>query len=221
MSKFIAYYRVSTQKQGRSGLGLEAQRSAVEQFINAGGGEIIDTFTEIMSGRISDRPQLEAALRKCRLTGSTLLVAKLDRLSRSASFLLRLRDSGVDFVCADMPEANRLTVGIMANMAEYEAEMISLRTKAAMTAAKERGVKMGNPRLDEVRPTDTTAARRAHQRAAQARNAELMEIIEEMEGEAGRGLSSREIAARLNEAGITTARGKPFSHVQVLRIKSV
>jgi DNA invertase Pin-like site-specific DNA recombinase len=144
--KFVAYYRVSTQKQGRSGLGLSAQQEAVDSYLNGGNWKIVAAFTEIESGKKADRPELDKALAACRLHRATLVIAKLDRLARNAAFLLGLRDSGIDFVAADMPNANRLTVGIMAMVAEDEAQRISERTKAALAAAKKRGVKLGGDR---------------------------------------------------------------------------
>lgn len=145
MCRVTAYYRVSTDKQGRSGLGLEAQRAAVEQLCEARGWEIVSEFTEVESGKRSDRPQLNAALDHARLTGSKLVVAKLDRLSRDAAFTLQLRNSGVDFTCADNPDVNRLTIGLLAVINEDERERISERTKAALAAAKARGQRLGNP----------------------------------------------------------------------------
>lgn len=142
-SRFIAYYRVSTKRQGESGLGLEAQQAAVEQYLGSFSSNLIKSFTETESGRRDDRPQLQAALEACRIHQAKLVIAKLDRLARSASFLLNLRDAGVDFVCCDMPDANRLTVGILAMVAEDEAERISQRTTAALKAAKARGKKLG------------------------------------------------------------------------------
>src|SRR4029079_5497769 len=141
--KWVAYYRVSTQRQGRSGLGLEAQKNAVAEFLNGGRWKLIAEFTEVETGRNNDRPELQKALAACRMHGATLLIAKLDRLSRHAAFLLKLRDAGLEFVAADLPGANRLTVGILAMVAETEAEAISGRTKAALAAAKRRGVKLG------------------------------------------------------------------------------
>ena len=123
-SKFVAYLRVSTAKQGRSGLGLEAQHEAVQQFVTGRGGKIIaPEFVEVETGKRNDRPELEKALKRCRLTGATLVVAKLDRLSRNAAFLMTLRDSGVDFVAADLPEANTMTVGVMAVVAQHEIDV--------------------------------------------------------------------------------------------------
>ena len=146
IGKFIAYYRVSTARQGQSGLGLEAQRKAVDDYLNGGDWKLVEEFTEVESGKRNDRPKLDAALAACRKHRATLVVAKLDRLSRNAAFLLLLRDSKVDFKCADMPEADRFTVGILALVAEREAEMTSKRTRDALAAAKARGVKLGNPR---------------------------------------------------------------------------
>jgi len=134
--KHVAYYRVSPARQGRSGLGLEAQKRAVAEYLDGGDWKIVGEFTEVESGKRADRPQLAKALAVCRLHGARLVIAKLDRLSRNAHFLLGLKESGVDFVAADMPNANRLTVGIMAMVGENETLRISERTKAALAAAK-------------------------------------------------------------------------------------
>ena len=145
-TKFVAYYRVSTERQGTSGLGLDAQRKAVQTHLQS--QEPLTEFTEVESGKKSDRVELTKALDLCRSTGSTLVIAKLDRLSRNLKFIVDLMESGVDFVCCDLPQANRLTIHIMAVMAEHEREMISQRTKAALAAAKERGVLLGSARPD-------------------------------------------------------------------------
>src|SRR5690606_14057275 len=144
---FVTYYRVSTQRQGRSGLGIDAQRSAVRAYLDANGGTELATYTEIESGKRNDRPQLDAALRRCRQTRATLLVAKLDRLSRNAAFLLSLRVSGARSVAVDMPGMNETVVGILAVIAQHERKAISERTRAALMAAKNRGVRLGNPKL--------------------------------------------------------------------------
>jgi DNA invertase Pin-like site-specific DNA recombinase len=144
--RFIAYYRVSTAQQGRSGLGLEAQREAVRAFLASTGGTVAEGFTEVESGKNIDRPQLAQALDACRLTGAILVIAKLDRLSRDAHFLLGLEKAGVEFVAADMPNANRLTVRLMAVIAQEQRETISANTKAALAAAKARGTKLGGNR---------------------------------------------------------------------------
>lgn len=143
--RFVSYLRVSTDKQGKSGLGLEAQRESVSQFLNGGDWKLLQEIVEVESGKKDDRPQLTKALHQCKVTGSTLLIAKLDRLSRDAHFLLGLQKAGVKFVAADMPEANEMMVGFMALMAQNEREMISKRTREALAAAKRRGVKLGNP----------------------------------------------------------------------------
>ena len=140
---FIAYYRVSTIKQGNSGLGLEAQRSAVAGYLNGGNWQLIGEFAEVESGKVDARPQLDAAMARCRLTGATLVVAKLDRLSRDAAFLLTLNKSGLDIRAADMPDANTMMFGVMAIVAQHERELISARTKVALGAAKARGMKLG------------------------------------------------------------------------------
>src|SRR6516165_6354786 len=134
--RFVAYYRVSTAKQGASGLGLEAQRAAVADYLNGGSWTLMTEHAEIESGKHSDRPALTKALQDCKLMGATLVIARLDRLSRDAHFLLGLEKAGVDFVAVDMPNANRLTVRLMAVIAQEEREMISARTKAALGAAK-------------------------------------------------------------------------------------
>lgn len=141
--EFVAYYRVSTQRQGRSGLGLDAQREAVRAYLNGGTWTLMAEVTEVESGKRSDRPQLAEALRLCRRHKATLIIAKLDRLARNVAFVSALMDSGVEFTAVDFPQANRLTVHILAAVAEHEAAMISARTKAALAQAKLRGVKLG------------------------------------------------------------------------------
>lgn len=214
--KFVAYYRVSTQKQGRSGLGIEAQRKAVEDFLNGGSWQLIKEFVEVESGKKADRPQLAKALQACRVHGARLVIAKLDRLSRDAHFLLGLEKAGVDFTAADMPTANRLTVGIMAMVADEERRMISARTKAALAAAKRRGVKLGGDR--GVKPTDRAraAATKALREQAQSRADDLSGIVQELQAS---GLTSlRGIAEGLNSRGIPTARGASWSSPQVMRL---
>ncbi|MGN6236598.1 recombinase family protein [Dyella sp.] len=143
--KIVSYLRVSTRKQGASGLGLEAQRAAIDAYVAQKGASVVGAFTEVESGKLDSRPELGKALHLAKVTGATLVIAKLDRLSRNAAFLLTLRDSGVRFVAADMPDANDLTVGIMALVAQQEREAISKRTREALAAAKARGVRLGNP----------------------------------------------------------------------------
>ena len=216
--KFISYLRVSTTRQGQSGLGLEAQRESIGQYLNGGHWSLIAEVVEIESGKRNDRPKLAEALAACRLHGAVLLIAKLDRLARNAAFLLNLRDAGVEFVAVDMPNANRLTVGIMALVAEDEAERISARTKAALAAAKARGTKLGGirtgalPNADEGR-TKGRAVRTAN---ATARASDLLPLIN---GIRAVGVTSlRAIAAELNARSIPTARGGAWSAVQVQRV---
>lgn len=213
----VAYYRVSTAKQGASGLGLEAQREAVRQFLSSGNWTMTAEFTEIESGKRSDRPMLAKAFAACRVYGAKLVIAKLDRLSRDAHFLLGLEKAGVDFVAADMPHANRLTVGIMAMVADEERRMISARTKAALAAAKARGVKLGGNRgvsVDEGARMASVAVRSGR---AIARATDLAPIIAELrEG----GLTSLAgIAHALMARGIPTARGGgSWTAMQVSRV---
>jgi len=207
--KFVAYYRVSTQKQYRSGLGLEAQREAVETLARERGAQIIDEFHEAESGKSdTNRPQLQKALHRAKVTGATLAIAKLDRLSRSAAFLLTLQESGARFIAADMPEANEFTVGIMAVVAKQERDAISRRTREALAAAKRRGVKLGNPygarvlRRAKKGNKDSIAAIQAK---ADAHAENLRPIVEEL---AAHGVTSRgAVAAELNARSIRTPRG--------------
>ena len=216
VEKWISYLRVSTDRQGKSGLGLEAQRSAVADYLNGGNWSLVKEYTEVESGKRADRPMLAEAIKACRVYGAKLVIAKLDRLSRDAHFLLGLEKAGVDFVAADMPNANRLTVGIMAMVAEEERRMISKRTKDALAAAKRRGTKLGGSR--GVVPTKKARAMgvEAIRARAEARAADLAPIIRELQA-AGK-TSLRAIAAGLNDAGIPTARGVNWSSPQVMRI---
>src|SRR3954470_1273926 len=195
---FVAYYRVSTARQGRSGLGLEAQRRAVTDFLNGGSWDLLAEFVEVESGKTDDRPQMEQALATCELTGATLVVAKLDRLSRNLAFLAKLQESGARFVAADMPEANELTIHIMAAVAQAERKAISVRTKEALAAAKAKGVRLGGNRgnLDDVRKGP---ARSAEVRGRQARERAL-KVRRQIESMAsgGQKCSLRQIAEALN-----------------------
>lgn len=231
--KWIAYLRVSTARQGRSGLGLEAQRAAVTQFLDGGKWKLIKEFVEVESGKRNDRPQLGEAIRACRVYGARLLIAKLDRLSRNAHFLLGLQEAGVDFVCADMPNANTLTIGIMALIAQEERKMISKRTKDALAAAKKRGTKLGGRRRKIIgkdakgKPIygdvakgsveGRAAAVRAITARADARAADLAPTIEDIRVSGATSLNA--IAAALVERGITTPRGKAaWSATQVANL---
>jgi DNA invertase Pin-like site-specific DNA recombinase len=206
--KLVAYLRVSTARQGQSGLGLEAQAAAIKAYVSSVAGRVVETFTEIESGKSSNRPELAKALHLARVTGATLVIAKLDRLSRNAAFLLTLRDSGVRFVAADMPDANELTVGVMALIAQHEREAIAKRTREALQAAKARGTVLGNP-------NGAAALRRAGKgngagvRAivanADAHAANLATVISAMRAEGIATLGG--LASALNQRGMLTPRG--------------
>ena len=206
--RLVAYERVSTARQGQSGLGLEAQRKAIDDFAASRNAAITARFTEVESGKRADRPELLKALNLAKLTGATLVIAKLDRLSRNAAFLLTLRDSDVRFLACDMPEANDLTVGIMALVAQQEREAISRRTREALAAAKARGVKLGNPNGAGAlrRAGKGGAALRATVRDNADRHAaELAEVLADIRANGHSTL--RAMAAELNSRGILTRRG--------------
>jgi DNA invertase Pin-like site-specific DNA recombinase len=206
--RLVAYERVSTARQWASGLGLQAQRQVIKDFAVSSGAEVLARFTEVESERKADRPELPKALRLAKVTGATLVIAKLDRLSRNAAFLLALRDGGVRFIAVDMPEANDLTVGIMALVAQAEREAISRRTKEALAVAKDRGVKLGNPNWAEsLRRAGTggEALRAAVSANAAAFVADLAPVLADIRA-AGHS-SLRAIAAELTARGIKTRRG--------------
>ena len=211
--KFISYLRVSTVRQGQSGLGLEAQRQVVEDYLRLGDWPVLREFVEVESGGRNDRPQLAAAMAECRLTGATLLIAKLDRLSRNAAFLIGLRDGGIRFVAADMPDANALTVGILALVAENEREAISARTKAALRAAKARGTVLGGYRGGPV--VDGAKGVLARQERARRYVAAVGPVIVEMRD---RGLSLRECVAELVARGVQTPAGGSWTAGLVSRL---
>jgi DNA invertase Pin-like site-specific DNA recombinase len=206
--RFVAYYRVSTERQGRSGLGLEAQQAAVAGFIN-GDAELVASFTEVESGKRSDRPELAKALDACRRRKAKLVIAKLDRLSRNLAFIATLMESKVEFVAVDNPHANRLTVHILAAVAEHERAMISQRTKDALAAAKARGKRLGNPKLADAAKIGTTATKAGAKKFA----ANVLPLIREIQ--AGGIKTHAAIAAKLNERKVATARGGRWSHQQV------
>jgi DNA invertase Pin-like site-specific DNA recombinase len=209
--KFVAYYRVSTAKQGRSGLGLEAQQEAVRSHLNGGSWQLVGEVVEVESGKRNDRPKLAEALRLCRLHGATLITAKLDRLARNVAFISGLMESGVEFTAVDFPQANRLTVHILVAVAEHEAKAISTRTKDALAAAKARGKRLGGDRGNL--PTVAKASVAARIAKADNRASDLLPIIEELK--AAGAVSLRQIAAGLNDKGIRTAPGGEWSAVQV------
>jgi DNA invertase Pin-like site-specific DNA recombinase len=204
--KFIAYYRVSTEKQGQSGLGLDAQRKAVADYLNGGQWSLLAEYTEVESGKRADRPQLLAALAHAKATGATVVIAKLDRLARNVAFIANLMESGVDFLAADMPMANRLTVHVLAAVAEHEAAMISARTRAALAAAKARGQKLGNPNgARALRGLGNAPAVAAAKALADRHMALVLPVVSAIRAD---GVTSRlGIAGELNRRGILTARG--------------
>jgi len=218
-TRFISYLRVSTSKQGKSGLGLEAQRESVSQFINGSACHLLDEFVEVESGKKDNRPQLTKALHQCKVTGSTLLIAKLDRLSRDAHFLLGLQKAGVKFVAADMPEANEMMVGFMALMAQNEREMISKRTKEALAAAKRRGVKLGNPNGAAcLKGLGNNQAIAKVKENSQKRTDDLRPIIDDIRLTGI--VSVRGITSELNQRGILTPRNKSWHTTSVARLIS-
>ena len=203
--RFITYLRVSTDRQGKSGLGLEAQRAAVVDHV-AGKGQIAAEFVEIESGKKNDRPQLARALTEAKRIGAVLLIAKLDRLARNVAFIANLLESGVEIAAADMPEANRFLLHVMAAVAEHEAQAISDRTRAALAAAKARGVALGwsmPARADEQRQASRKGASR-NARIADQHAANVLPVIRQI---AAGGASLRQIANELNARGAKTARG--------------
>ena len=208
--KFVAYYRVSTDRQGRSGLGLDAQRKAVTDHLNGASWELIGEFTEIESGKHSERPELAKALVKCRKQRACrLIIAKLDRLSRNLAFIATLMESGVEFVAVDNPHANKLTIHILAAVAQHEREMISERTKAAPAAAKARGKQLGTP-------DPRGAVRRmvkARKASADRFAAHVLPMIRAVQ--AMGFTSNAAIAAELNARKVPTARRREWTHVQV------
>jgi len=224
--KFVSYLRVSTQQQGKSGLGVEAQREAVAGYLNGGKWKLIEEVVEVESGKRSDnRPKLAEAMMLCRAHRATLLVAKLDRLARNVAFISALMESGVKFQAVDMPDANNFNVHIMAAVAEHEAKAISARTKSALEAAKARGTPLGvhswkgAGRRWEVK----TVASKGNRESAEIRALKADKFASDIENFIWQAttegaLSLRQIAAVLNERGLTTPRGGQWSAVQVKRV---
>lgn len=218
--RLIAYLRVSTARQGASGLGLEAQRAAVQAYAAGGGHVIVAEYVEVESGAKCDRAQLAAALTACRLHRSTLVIAKLDRLARNVAFIANLMDGGVDFLACDMPHANRLTLHMMAAMAEHERAMISERTKAALAAAKARGVKLGNPNgATHLRTGCIEAAARssvARRAAAYGHAAAVAPLIAQLSADGVSGATAT--ALELNRRGVPSPGGGVWYAKQVRHV---
>lgn len=225
MQRLIAYLRVSTKRQGQSGLGIEAQRAAVEAHAKQLGAKIDGEYVEVETGKRKDRPELAKAVAHAKRTKATLVVAKLDRLARNVAFTSALMESKVDFVACDNPHANKFTIHILAAVAEHEAEQISQRTTDALRAAKRRGVVLGSARPDHWKGREHRrqagaiaggkAAAEAHQRTADESYSDLYPAVKEMRA-SGRSLQA--IADELNDQGHTTRRGKPWNPMQVSRV---
>lgn len=203
MKNFVAYVRVSTQQQGRSGLGLDAQRSAVAGYVAGNAGGLLAEFVEVETGKganaLDRRPELRAALALCKKEGATLIIAKLDRLARNVHFVTGLIESGVEFIAADMPAANKVMIQMHAVMAEWERDQISSRTKAALAAAKARGARLGRSGAANLRPNTE-----ARQLAANAFACQLRGVVN---GFGLQGLSQRQMVCELNNLGIRAPRG--------------
>jgi DNA invertase Pin-like site-specific DNA recombinase len=212
--RYVTYYRVSTTRQGISGLGLEAQRQTVERYLVGRDKTVIESFTEIETGKGSNaldrRPQLRAALDLCKKTGATLLLAKIDRLARNVHFVSGLIETGVEFIAADMPNANKVMIQMHAVMSEWERDQISERTKAALAAAKARGVVLG-----ATGPANLRQHTKERQDAARAFQARLKPVLD---GFATQGLSRRAMVCRLNDLGIKAPMGGTWSLGQVQRL---
>jgi DNA invertase Pin-like site-specific DNA recombinase len=214
-AKIVAYYRVSTARQGASGLGLEAQREAVQSHFKGGDWNLIAEAVEVESGKRNDRPRLAEALRLCRLHNATLAIAKLDRLARNVAFISNLMEAGVDFIAVDFPQANRLTVHILAAVAEHEREMISQRTKAALKQSKKQlGGDRGN--FGTVRHQGQAASATVRSGKAAKRAADLFPLIADLQRS---GMSLHQIGAELTKRDIETPRrAGAWSATQVSRV---
>ena len=214
--RFVSYLRVSTKRQGESGLGLEAQREAVRSYLAGRGWPPIAEYVEIESGKRNDRPELARALAACKLYGAVLVVAKLDRLARNVAFVSALMESGVEFTAVDFPQANTLTIHILAAVAEHERKMISARTMAALAAAKARGTVLGGFRGFVPGQAERTAAAAAKAQAADGRADRLRDVVAEIRAA---GITSASgISKELNRRNITTAKGGMWQTVQVQRL---
>lgn len=217
-NKFTCYYRVSTKKQGRSGLGLAAQKTMCESYINSVGGVIVNSFTDVQSGKKHNRIELSKAIEYCKENNSTLLVAKLDRLSREVEFIFNLRNSGIKFVCSDMPDFNTLTLGIFATIAQYERELISERTKKSLDELKKKGVKLGNPKnlYDDKNIAFNNSLKVRQQNALENENNRKAGTLIVSLRKAK--TTWKDITQTLNDNGFKTRRGNDFTPTQVQRL---
>jgi DNA invertase Pin-like site-specific DNA recombinase len=214
--KFVGYCRVSTGKQGRSGLGLEGQEDAISSYVSSTGGELTKLYVEVESGKKDDRPILREAIQHAQLIGAKLIIHKLDRLSRDLGFITTLQKNSVDFSVVDLPGADRFTIHIFGALAEKERQMISERTKKALESAKKRGVKLGNPKGEgftpEIQTLGVVAASQSRKEKADILAERVRPMIERLQTE---GLSLRRIATRLTDDGIKTPRGKEWTATAV------
>jgi DNA invertase Pin-like site-specific DNA recombinase len=213
-TSFVAYYRVSTKRQGMTRLGLDAQKAMVQRFIRPG-QQIITEYIEIESGKVDKRPKLQQAIDECSLNGSTLLIAKLDRLSRNAQFILKLRDSKVPFIAVDMPDANNLTIGLLAVVAQHEREMISDRTKRALQVKKQQGYRLGTPENLTDHSREIASKVRTENALNNPQNQLASELIYLYKST---GLNYLQIANKLNKKGIKTRSDKSFHATSVKRL---
>lgn len=216
MGNYVAYLRQSTIKQEKSGLGIEAQRDIISSFVKE--GVILAEYVETESGRKSDRPKLQEALAMCRKTNSILIVAKLDRLSRNVAFTSKLLESDVEIIFCDFPQANRLILHIISSIAEYEANLISQRTRQSLKAKKERGVKLG--RSENLMNKHNEAVARSNQtnRIKAKNNANNMRAVALLRSMIKEGLTISQMTKQLNEQGFVSSKGCKFQIVQVQRL---
>ena len=218
MNRFVAYLRVSTEKQGEQGHGISAQRQAIQNYLAASNGELLDEHVEVESGKKNDRPELKKAINRCKTSRSTLIIAKLDRLSRNMAFIANLMDAGIDFIACDNPFANKLTIHILAAIAEHEREMISRRTREALAAAKAKGVQLGGYR-------GTTLTDKIRQDALESRWTKSKEysanVIPMIREQLKAGYSLNATARILNQQRIVTVRGGTWTAKSVSRVVDV
>lgn len=215
MRRYISYLRVSTDKQGEHGHGINAQRQAISSYISAQGGELVEEYVEVESGKRNDRPELHKAISRCQVSRATLIIAKLDRLSRNVAFIANLMDAGIDFVACDNPFATRLAIHILAAIAEHERDMISRRTREALAVAKAKGAILGGNRgacISETMRKESILVRRTKSEVYKER---VLPTISDLQG---KGLSLSETARKLNEMQIYTVRGGRWTATAVSRI---
>lgn len=217
MKRFVAYLRVSTDKQGERGHGIGAQRQAIESYVRTHEGNLLEEFVEVESGNRNDRPELQKAIAQCKVSRATLIIAKLDRLSRNLAFVANLMEAGIDFVACDNPYANKLTVHILAAIAEHEREIIGKRTREALAAAKAKGVKLGGYRGTTISDDIRLKAAAAKRKISLEYASNIFPVIQ-ANLDAGRSLNAT--AKVLNRKGILTVRGCKWTATAVKRVLS-